>query len=86
MAEHRKPNLSDLHGWGCTAYVLVNNFGRPESIVREGRWIGFDDESKGYHIYWPKTSTVTIECNIRFNRNETLVPGLDDATQPEGEN
>ena len=35
--------------------------------VREGRWIGMDDESKGARIYWPDSKTVMVERNITYD-------------------
>lgn len=37
--------------------------------------MGFDEQSKpGYRVYWPNSSTVTVERNVRFNRDEILSP------------
>lgn len=48
--------------------------------VHEGCWIGVDEESKGAHVYWKDTCTVTVEQNIYFDRTLTSV------SQLEGEN
>jgi hypothetical protein len=48
--------------------------------VREGRWIGFNENSKGSHIYWPNTRSVTVEHNIYTRDDDTLMDHL------EGEN
>ena len=32
--------------------------------VREGWWLGIDNESKGARIYWPENKSVTVERNI----------------------
>ena len=34
----------------------------------EGRWLGIDDRSKGIQIYWPETRTVSVECNVYFDK------------------
>jgi hypothetical protein len=34
--------------------------------VREGRWLGMDEESKGAWVYWPDTKAVLVEQNIYF--------------------
>lgn len=75
LATQTKPDLSDLHTWGCTAYVLSSGGSKLDSKVREGRFMGFDEQSKpGYRVYWPNSSTVTVERNVRFNRDEILSP------------
>ena len=35
--------------------------------VREGHWLGIDNESKGAQVYWPDSKTVNVERNIYFN-------------------
>jgi hypothetical protein len=35
--------------------------------VREGKWIGVDEESKGVRVYWPDTRTVTVERNTYYD-------------------
>jgi hypothetical protein len=48
--------------------------------------VGFDDESKGYRIFWPKKWTVTVERNVKFNPDEILNGKiLDGNVQFEGE-
>jgi len=42
--------------------------------VKKGRWVGFNIESKASHIYWLDRATISIKCNIRFNRDYILVP------------
>ena len=37
--------------------------------VKEGRWLGVDDESKGGRIYWPDTKLVTVERNIYYDNS-----------------
>jgi len=37
--------------------------------VREGRWIGVDEESKGVRIYWPDMRTITVERNTYYDNS-----------------
>jgi hypothetical protein len=37
--------------------------------VKEGRWLGIDEQSKGFHIYWPDKRTVTTERNVYYNKS-----------------
>ena len=34
--------------------------------AEEGRWIGFDDSSKGHRVYWPTRRTVSVEYDVQF--------------------
>lgn len=34
----------------------------------EGRWIGFDDSSKGHRVYWPARRTISVEHDVNFTR------------------
>lgn len=75
MATGMIPDLSDLHEWGCTAYVLNPSGSKLDSKVGKGRFDGFDRESKGYRVYWPAASTVSVKRNVTFNRDEILSSG-----------
>ena len=68
----KKPNLSRLHEWGSTAWVKKLNVSKLDSKVEKGRFVGFDDESKGYRIYWPEKKRVSIERDVYFNKDEVL--------------
>jgi len=53
MATGIKPDLSEVKPWGVKVYVRRINAGKLSSQADEGRFVGFDDESKGSRIYWP---------------------------------
>jgi len=53
-----------------------------ELRTEEGCFVGLDEESKAFQIYWPKKSMVSIERDVYFNRGEALGP---DEVQLEGE-
>ena len=44
--------------------------------------MGYNNESKGYRVYWPSIRHVSIERDVYFNKNEALLP---DTAQIEGE-
>jgi hypothetical protein len=64
----KKPNLHRLHEWGCHVWVKTeasgNKLGRQ---VQEGVWVGYDEQSKGSHIFWFEKQTVSMEHNIYFD-------------------
>jgi hypothetical protein len=45
--------------------------------VCEGRWIGFDENSKGCRIYWPETRSVTVERNIHTRNDDSPIDCLE---------
>ena len=34
--------------------------------------MSFDDEAKGYRVYWPQNKSVTVEHDVYFNRDKAL--------------
>ena len=35
-------------------------------------FVGYDSESKGFHIYWPNKQSVTVKCDVIFNQEDVL--------------
>ena len=66
----RKPNLSGIQEFGATAYVKDLSAGKLDLRACIGRFIGYDLESKGYRIYWPKKKTILVEHDVVFNKND----------------
>ena len=63
----KKPNLKGLREWGERVWVRIEGGNKLEGRVREGRWLGVDEQSKGVHIYWPDTRTITVKRNTYYN-------------------
>ena len=57
----KKPDLSQVREWGEKVWVNVEKGNKLGGRVREGRWMGVSDESKGVRVYWPDTKTVSTE-------------------------
>ncbi|KAF8582090.1 hypothetical protein K439DRAFT_1352155, partial [Ramaria rubella] len=38
-------------------------------------WVGYDAESKASRVYWPDKGTVSVECNVGFDKDLVQVPG-----------
>jgi hypothetical protein len=74
MVTSNKPDLSITQEFRTTAWVKKIDVGKLEPWAEEGRFLGFNEEAKGYRIYWPKKRNVTIEHDIQFNGNQTLQP------------
>ena len=45
--------------------------------VREGRWMGISEESKGICMYWPDKKTVSTERNVYFDNMQLSVSHLE---------
>lgn len=43
--------------------------------VREGRWLGVDEESKGVQVYWLDTQTITVKRNTYYNSSAYHLEG-----------
>jgi len=50
MVNEEKPDLSNLREFGCTVYVLIV-WNKLDLKVEEGKFVGYDDKSKGFCIY-----------------------------------
>ena len=72
----RKPDLSHLRVFGCTAYVHVQKDKRPQlgSHFEKCVFIGYPDGYKGWKFYNPTTRKVVISERAEFD--ERFYPGL----------
>ena len=57
----KKPDLRDVCEWGKTVWVRIKDGNKLGGHVREGRWIGIDEQSKGVRVYWPDKKSVAVE-------------------------
>ncbi len=69
----KKPNLSGVREWGDKVWVRVEAGDKLGGRVKEGRWMGIDEQSKGARVYWPDKHNVTIERNIYYDETCTSV-------------
>jgi hypothetical protein len=67
-------------------WVHDSGGGKLEGRLNEGRWVGFDEDSTHAHrIYWPGKQTVSVERDIKFDENFTLIPAyVDESIEGEG--
>ncbi|KAF9799838.1 hypothetical protein IEO21_10490 [Rhodonia placenta] len=61
-----KPDLRSLPRFGSPVWVHVDAASKLDPKSRQGRWVGFDAQSKAHRIYWPDRHTVSIERDVRF--------------------
>ena len=64
----KKPDLSEVREWGERVWVRIEGGDKLGGRVREGRWMGLDEKSKGVRIYWPDSRTVGVERNIYVDK------------------
>ena len=63
-----KPNLSNLHPWGCKVRVHSPGGSKLDSRSSVGWWMGFDVKTRdGHRVYWLGRRTVSVEQSVRFN-------------------
>ena len=70
----QKPDLSKIHPWGCKAWVKRLDVGKLKPRAEECCFVGINEESKGYRIYWLGKNRVSVERDVYFNENEALQP------------
>ncbi|KAJ2929484.1 hypothetical protein H1R20_g7604, partial [Candolleomyces eurysporus] len=63
----KKPDLSTLHPWGAKVLVKDLKAGKLQSRVREGHYLGPDEEALGSRIYWEGKRTITVEREVFFD-------------------
>ena len=79
MCHGKKPHLAGIQEFGTAAYVKDLDAGKLDPKACVGRFVGYDSESKGYRIYWPKKKSISVEWDVVFNVNNVTV---EDETVP----
>jgi hypothetical protein len=72
MKNNKKPDLTGIHEFGVVAYIKDLKAGKLDACAKVGEFLGYDLESKGYHIYWPNKRSVIVEHNVVFNEDDVL--------------
>ena len=82
MIHKKKPYLGGIQEFGVAAYVKDIHAGKLNARAQVGHFVGYDAESKGFRIYWPRKRSITIKRNVVFNENDThtsenfaIIPG-----------
>jgi len=73
----KKPDLRGVREWGEKVWVHVEGGNKLGGHVREGRWIGVDDKSKGICVYWPDKKTVSVERNVYYDKTCSSISRLE---------
>ena len=73
----KKPDLGEVREWGEKVWVRLEEGNKLGGRVREGRWMGVAEDSKGIRVYWPDKKTVTTERNIYYDKTGSSVSRLE---------
>ena len=71
-----KPDLRGLLEWGTQIWVKNLQARKLGPQAKEGCFVGYNDESKGYHVYWPGKNRVSVERNVYIDKKAILEPGV----------
>ena len=69
---------SDLKGvleWGIPIWVKKADTRKLDLHAVERQFVGYDEEVKGYHVYWAAKWSVLVEQNIYIDKDAMLEPG-----------
>ena len=66
------PHLANICEFGTVAYVKDLKVRKLDPRAKLRQFMGYDSESKGFHIYWPNKWSVTVEHNVIFNQEDIL--------------
>lgn len=70
-----KRDLSVLYEWGSTTWVKKRKPSKLDSKVQKGNFVGFDEESKGYRIYWQSNDAqIEGDWDILTNSDTSQAP------------
>jgi hypothetical protein len=68
-----KPSLALAHEFGCKVYVHTTDNGKLEPRAEEAKFVGVDEQSKGYRIYWATQRKISVERNVTFPPIDPIV-------------
>jgi len=74
-ATGQKPNLKRVLAFGAVVWIKVKDAGKLDSQAVEGHFVGYDEELKAYHLYFPKCRSVVVECDVYFDKNTIVEVG-----------
>nr|GAT43053.1 polyprotein [Mycena chlorophos] len=75
----KKPDLRDLHEWGCKLFVHVEG-SKLDGRARSGRWVGYDQESNGHRVYFPDNGAIRVELRVKFEQTPQRTAGIAERT------
>ena len=81
-----KPNLSKLHIFGSKCYSYKSEgFNKLDARCEEGVFVGYDDESPAYYVFFPASQKVKRERLVTFTDEAPEVVVCNSPTNPDQE-
>ena len=77
-----KPDLSNLHKWGCRVWVKIEGRSRLDVQADKGRFVGHSAESKGILVYWPMKWRISVKRNVCWDDSPLLEVAIDEINNP----
>ena len=74
-ATGHKPNLKKVLAFGAVVWVKVKDAGKLDSQAVDGHFVGYDEESKGYRLYFPKRRHIAVEHDVYFDKEAVIEVG-----------
>lgn len=71
-----KPDISNLHPWGCDVWVHDTSGSKLDGRAKKGKWVGFDEESDGHRVYYAEKRAVIVERSVRFVPEEVILDNI----------
>jgi hypothetical protein len=65
----KKPDLQHVQEWGKKVWVHIEGGDKLGGCIKEGCWLGIDECSKGFRIYWPDKQMVMMEQNVYYDKS-----------------
>jgi len=75
QATGQKPNLKRVLAFGAIVWVKVKDAGKLDSQAVEGSFVGYNEESKGYRLYFPKRRQIAVERDVYFDKETVIEVG-----------
>ena len=72
-----KPNLSNMHIFGCTCYAYAQNAKKLDPRSKKGIFVGYDKRSPAYLVYYPDTDKVERVRCVKFFEEGSPQPIID---------
>ena len=72
-----KPNLSNMHIFGCTCYAYAQNAKKLDPRSKKGIFVGYDKRSPAYLAYYPDTDKVERVRCVKFLEKGSPQPIID---------
>ena len=70
-----KLNLKGVFKWGILIWIKRIDAGKLNPDAIESQFIGYNEEAKGYHIYWTAKQFILVKHDIYIDRDAMLEPG-----------